>query len=292
MSTGFLKSRGGKAWIIVTSIVLVLAIVVNCLALTMLKDMANLVFGSPRPIYEDETSSLYVPVSTSKKDAFDQAADINIKVCEEGFVLLKNEGGALPVKKGAKVSIFGKNSVNLAYSGGGSGSFAVDEGSALYNRITGLGIDVSYKTIYDALSGVYTLNPTLKAFYEDDKLSGSKRSNTNTDLDSGDDKAFTVGETPIAMYTQAVRDSYKNYGDLALVVITRIGGEGADLPRHQGTSAGAVSEDAHYLQLDQNEIDLLTEVCSAGFKKVVVLFNIPSAMEADFLYDTAKYPFA
>ena len=292
MSTGFLKSKGGKAWIIVTAIILAIAIAVNVLAFTLLRDMANLMLGSPRPIYADDAVSMYVPETTSKKDAFDNAAFTNIEVCKEGFVLLKNDRSALPVQKGAKVSIFGKNSVNLAYSGGGSGSFVVDKGSSLYSRLTGQGIDVDYKTIYDALGSAYTLNPVLESFYKDDNASGSKRSNTNTDLDSGDDKAFTVGETPISMYTQAVRDSYKNYNDLALVVLTRIGGEGADLPRHQGSSAGAVSEDAHYLQLDQNEIDMLKEVTSAGFKKVVVLFNIPSAMEADFLYDTAKYPFA
>ena len=292
MSTGFLKSKGGKAWIIVTAVLLAIVITVNVLAFTLLKDMANLMLGSPKPVYADDAVAMYVPETMSKKDAFDNAAAVNIAVCREGFVLLKNEGSALPVQKGAKVSIFGKNSVNLAYSGGGSGSFVVDKGSALYNRLTGQGIDVDYKTLYDALGGYYSLNPTLQSFYLDDKASGAQRSNTNTDLDSGDDKAYTVGETPVSMYTQAVRDSYQNYNDLAIVVLTRIGGEGADLPRHQGSSAGAVSEDAHYLQLDQNEIDMLNEVTSAGFKKVVVLFNIPSAMEADFLYDTAKYPFA
>ena len=287
-----LKSKGGKVWLIVTSILLVIAIVVNVLAMTMLKDLANLMLGSPRPIYDENAIAYYVPDTNSKREAFDNAAAVNIEVAREGFVLLKNEGSALPVARGAKVSVFGKNSVSLAYSGGGSGSFVVNEGSALYNRLTALGIDLGYKSLYDALNGVYSLNPALKAFYEDDKLSGPRRSNNNADLDSGDDKAFTVGETPVSMYTQQVRDSYKSYNDLALVVITRIGGEGADLPRHQGSSAGAVSEDAHYLQLDQNEIDMLKEVCAAGFKKVVVLFNIPSAMEADFLYDTAKYPFA
>lgn len=292
MSTGFLKAKRGKVWLIVTSILLVITILVNVLALTILREMANLMLGGPRPYYADDSVPMYIPETTSKKDAFDNAAATNIEVCEEGFVLLKNDNDALPLKKGAKISVFGKNSVNLAFSGGGSGSFVVDKGSSLYNRLTGLGIDVDYKGLYDALEGTYSLNPALKAFYEDDKASGGRRSNTNTDLDSGDDKAYTVGETPVSMYTQAVRDSYKNYNDMALVVITRIGGEGADLPRHQGKSAGAVSEDAHYLQLDQNEIDMLTEVTSAGFDKVVVIFNIPSAMEADFLYDTAKYPFA
>ncbi|MBQ4381416.1 MAG: glycoside hydrolase family 3 C-terminal domain-containing protein [Oscillospiraceae bacterium] len=288
----FIRTKGGKVWLIVTAVLLVLVTVVNVLGLTVLWDMATLLFGSPRPIYDNSVAMMYLPSTNSKKEAYDNAARVNIEAAREGFVLLKNRGNALPVHKGARISIFGKNSVNMAFSGGGSGSFIVEEGSALYKRLSGLGIDISYKSIYDALEEDFKLNPTLKAFYENDKLSGEKRSNTNTDLDSGDDKAFSVGETPVSMYTQDVKNSYKDYKDLAIVVLTRIGGEGADLPRHQGSTAGAVSEDSHYLQLDQNEIDMLKEVTSAGFDKVLVLFNIPSAMEADFLFDTAKYPFA
>lgn len=286
------KSIAFRVWIIVSAVLLALTITVNVLAKGMLYDLLCLTLGSPIPVYKEGVVSMYIPDTMSKTDAYNNAAETNIEVCKEGFVLLKNKNGALPVDKGAKVSIFGKNSVNLAYSGGGSGSFSVEEGSELYKRITGLGIDLKYKGMYDALGDTYSLNPVLKSFYEDDKRSGKKRSNANTDLDSGDDKAFSVGETPASMYTNDIKDSYKDYNDMAIVVLTRLGGEGADLPRHQGKTEGAVSEDSHYLELDQNEIDMLTNVCNAGFKKVVVLLNIPSAMEANFLYDTEAYPFA
>ncbi|MBP5242143.1 MAG: glycoside hydrolase family 3 C-terminal domain-containing protein, partial [Clostridia bacterium] len=292
MFINFLKSVAGRVWMIVSAIVIALAIVVNILVQTMFYDIVTLVLGSPKPIYAEGVTSMYIPETMSETEAYNNAAKTNIDVCKEGFVLLKNTDNALPVEKNAKVSVFGKNSVNLAYSGGGSGSFIVEKDSSLYKRLSAKGIDLDYKDIYDALGSYYKLNPQLKAFYENDSLSGAQRSNANTDLDSGDDKMFTVGETPIDKYTQNVKDSYSEYNDLAIVVITRIGGEGADLPRHQGNSAGAVSPDSHYLELDQNEIDMLTHVCNSGFKKVVVLFNIPSAMEADFLYDTAKFPFA
>jgi beta-glucosidase len=288
----FFKSLSGKIWAIVSALLIVVAIVANILVNSVLYDLLCLVFGGSTPIYQDGITSMYVPETKSKTEAYNNAAQTNIEVCEEGFVLLKNENNALPIQKDSKVTIFGKNSVDLAYGGSGSGSFSIEKDSALYKRLAGKGIDLDYKTIYDALENYYTLNPKIKAFYENDKLSGDKRSNANTDLDTGDDKAFTVGETPRANYTDEVKNSYQDYNDLAIVVITRIGGEGADLPRHQGKSAGAVSEDSHYLELDQNEIDMLTDVCNAGFKKVVVLFNIPSAMEANFLYDTEKYPFA
>ena len=91
---------------------------------------------------------------------------------------------------------------------------------------------------------------------------------------------------------EAVKNSYADYSDAALVVITRIGGEGFDLPRYQGDSEGAVSPDSHYLELDQNEIDLLTAVTDGTFKRVVVVFNTPSSFEATFLKDSAYAAFA
>jgi len=42
---------------------------------------------------------MYVPEATSKTDAFLNAAQTNIDVCEEGFVLLKNDNDALPIDK-------------------------------------------------------------------------------------------------------------------------------------------------------------------------------------------------
>ena len=56
----------------------------------------------------------------TKEDALNNAKKVSTEICEEGMVLLKNENNALPLKKNAKVSVFGKNSVNLVYGGSGS----------------------------------------------------------------------------------------------------------------------------------------------------------------------------
>ncbi len=286
----FRKKR--KILLSVTAVLVALILTVNILATTVFYDLANLLLDRPRPVYADDVASMYVPEATSKTDAFLNAAQINIDVCKEGFVLLKNESDALPIDKNLNVSVFGKNSVNLAYSGSGSGGFAVEPNSDLFMRMSANGIDLANKTLFDALNGYFDYNPTLKDFYEDDSASGPDRSGSNVDLDTGDDKIYTVGETPANMYTSSVISSYEDYKDLALVVITRIGGEGADLPRHQGNTDGAVSEDSHYLELDQNEIDMFEHIKASGFQKIVVLLNIPSAMEADFLFDAEKFPFA
>ena len=146
--------------------------------------------------------------------------------------------------------------------------------------------------MYESLNDAgFVTNPTLKRFYESSQ-SGPVRTANSSDLDNGDNQKIATAETPQNKYTDAVKKSYADYSDAALVVITRIGGEGFDLPRYQGDSEGAVSPDSHYLELDQNEIDLLTAVTDGTFKRVVVVFNTPSSFEATFLKDSAYAAFA
>lgn len=214
--------------------------------------------------------------TTVKAEAFANAQEVNLKLAEEGFVLLKNENAALPMNKGARISVFSKNSVNLSYGGSGSGGFDTSNNKNLYESLNDAG---------------FVTNPTLKRFYESSQ-SGPVRTANSSDLDNGDNQKIATAETPQSKYTDAVKNSYADYSDAALVVITRIGGEGFDLPRYQGNSEGAVSPDSHYLELDQNEIDLLTAVTDGTFKRVVVVFNTPSSFEATFLKDSAYAAFA
>lgn len=239
--------------------------------------LMDTLFGSQRPIYSDEVTSVYpTQKATNKAEAFANAQEVNLKLAEEGFVLLKNENAALPMNKGARISVFSKNSVNLSYGGSGSGGFDTSNNKNLYESLNDAG---------------FVTNPTLKSFYESSQ-SGPVRTANSSDLDNGDNQKIATAETPQSKYTDAVRNSYADYSDAALVVITRIGGEGFDLPRYQGDSEGAVSPDSHYLELDQNEIDLLTAVTDGTFKRVVVVFNTPSSFEATFLKDSAYAAFA
>ena len=47
--------------------------------------------------------------------------DVNVAVESEGLVLLKNENNALPLKKGEKIALFGKATIEYIKGGGGSG---------------------------------------------------------------------------------------------------------------------------------------------------------------------------
>lgn len=298
------KSKALVVWAIVTVIVLLADCVGNYLVVGLPGNMNSLLdkpmaaigeaidfklsagelgglmdtlFGSQRPIYSDEVTSVYpTQKATNKAEAFANAQEVNLKLAEEGFVLLKNENAALPMNKGARISVFSKNSVNLSYGGSGSGGFDTSNNKDLYESLNDAG---------------FVTNPTLKRFYESSQ-SGPVRTANSSDLDNGDNQKIAAAETPQSKYTDAVRNSYADYSEAALVVITRIGGEGFDLPRYQGDSEGAVSPDSHYLELDQNEIDLLTAVTDGTFKRVVVVFNTPSSFEATFLKDSAYAAFA
>lgn len=298
------KSKALVVWAIVTVIVLLADCVGNYLVVGLPGNMNSLLdkpmaaigeaidfklsagelgglmdtlFGSQRPIYSDEVTSVYpTQKATNKAEAFANAQEVNLKLAEEGFVMLKNENAALPMNKGARISVFSKNSVNLSYGGSGSGGFDTSNNKNLYESLNDAG---------------FVTNPTLKNFYESSQ-SGPVRTANSSDLDNGDNQKIATAETPQNKYTDAVRNSYADYSDAALVVITRIGGEGFDLPRYQGDSEGAVSVDSHYLELDQNEIDLLTAVTDGTFKRVVVVFNTPSSFEVTFLKDSAYAAFA
>lgn len=298
------KSKALVVWAIVTVIVLLADCVGNYLVVGLPGNMNSLLdkpmaaigkaidfklsagelgglmdtlLGSQRPIYNDEVTSVYpTQKATNKAEAFANAQEVNLKLAEEGFVLLKNENAALPMNKGTRISVFSKNSVNLSYGGSGSGGFDTSNNKNLYESLNDAG---------------FVTNPTLKRFYESSQ-SGPVRTANSSDLDNGDNQKIATAETPQSKYTDAVKNSYADYSDAALVVITRIGGEGFDLPRYQGDSEGAVSPDSHYLELDQNEIDLLTAVTDGTFKRVVVVFNTPSSFEATFLKDSAYAAFA
>jgi beta-glucosidase len=276
------KNRHTRAWMI-TSVALVAFFTAASLVLTkndLVSGTMDIVFGGKRAIVAGN-NNYYVADYSTKADSLKAANDFTEKVCEEGTTLLKNEDGALPLASGAKVTVFGKNSVNLVYGGSGSSS----------GKVT-----ASRRNLFDSLTDAkISYNPTMKAFYEGSSSGSGRPSNPGMgDIIAG----FETGETPVSSYTSEVKASYASYKDAAIVVISRIGGEGFDLPRTMKTSYGADATkvngarnaDDHYLQLDQNETDMLAEACS-NFDKVIVVLNTSQPIELGFLDDPTHYAY-
>ena len=88
-----------------------------------------------------------------------------------------------------------------------------------------------------------------------------------------------TGETPISKYTDEVKNSYADYGDAAIVVFSRIAGENWDLPREAADDASR-----HYLELDNNERDLLRHIAQSDkFAHIIVLMNSSNYIDLGFL---------
>lgn len=271
-------SRHSKVWVIITTILTVLLITVNILSLTMFYDLFSNLFGKERRITADGIEQIYYTDFESKLDARTNGEYVNELINEEGIVLLKNSANALPIPEGSKISVFGKNSVNIVY--GGSGSAA---GSGEYT-----------KSLFESLEAAgFAYNPDLKDFYESSDSGSGRPSNPRMENDGS--ISLSTGETPWSMYTQDVKDSFAEYDDVALVVISRIGGEGWDLPRQMKDKDGNLVEgarnvDDHYLQLDANETLLIKEVADA-FDKVIIVINSSAPLETGFLDDVNHYAY-
>ena len=148
------KNSGVRIWAVVSSVLIVFLAVATLLTQVVMVDLISSLLGRDVAVYKDGTQALYTQTYADKAEVYAAANAMNQRVCEEGFVLLKNDDHALPLDSNSKISVFGKNSVNLAY--GGSGSSGGDKSQAV--------------DLYQSLEAAgFSVNPTLKAFYEDDK---------------------------------------------------------------------------------------------------------------------------
>ena len=262
----FKKLLKARVFVWLGSTLLLVALLITATVLTTrtFKPLVENVLGRDTAITKEGDSGIVFEQDfDSKEEARENGDNVVKEICEEGMVLLKNENDALPLKSKARVSVFGKNSVNLVY--GGSGSAAP-------------GGDVPKKTIFDSLKAAgFEYNDTLKKFYENNSKSGSGRDD-NPEMDSAV-STFTTGETPIAKYDDEITDSYSDFGDAAIVVFSRIAGETFDLPR-----VADDDESRHYLELDGNERALLKHIIDSNeFEHIIVLMNGSNYIDLGFL---------
>lgn len=194
----------------------------------------------------------------------EEMTEYGLELCEqveaEGAALLMNENHTLPLAEGAKVSCFSSSSVNLVYGGTGSGNIDASTADTLKTALEKSG---------------FAVNETLWKFYSEGDGSAYARAAGGMVAT----ESAKVAEVPWNVYTDEVKDSLASYGDAAIVVISRVGGEGADLDYRT----------TNYLALDENEKEMLSNVAAmkaeGTVNKIVVLINSANALQVDFLKD-------
>lgn len=196
-----------------------------------------------------------------------------INEMEEGAILLRNnvvgDKTALPLDKGARVSMFGHASEDPLYK--------PYSGAPGYEKCV---------NVYDAMRGAgFVVNSTLYNAYANARRTGSYGGGSRNDSIAHTD--WHLHEVTKDFYNQSgIRASYANYNDAAVVFIGRTAGEHSDCPtgRSEYDLPGISVDDTtkHYLELSNNEIDMLNEV-KAHFDKIILILNTANLMEIGWL---------
>ena len=236
-------------------IVLALAITVNLILAGPMCSMVTLATGDGK-VSEEHAA---------------EATELVEDMADEGIVLLDNDG-TLPLAKNSKLNVFGWASTNPCYGGTGSGSL-----SDAYPTVT----------LLEGLTNAgFELNTELSDFY-----TAYRADRPVVGMWSQD---WTLPEPEASQYSDEMMENAKAFSDTAMVVITRVGGEGADLP----TDVSQVTYDAghsyndfeageHYLQLSKTEKDMV-DLVTSNFDNVIVVYNGANAMELGWVKDYSQ----
>ena len=203
------------------------------------------------------------------------------EICNEGIVLLKNDG-TLPISTDKRITLLGRGSVDPVYGGSGSGN--VDTTTCATPR-SGL------------VKAGFSINEDAYNFFNSNFSNYPK---ANIAMDKYDQSQFFIGEIPTSAYTFTPSSS-----DVAVVVISRAGGEGGDLStnlkRDSQTStaqntissnANAANEvanyadDQHQLELTKEEKDVIS-YAKTNYSKTIVVINSSNTMELGELNNDA-----
>lgn len=253
------KMKKSKKYLIrfnaVLGIVLALGVTVNLILVGPMYSMVTLATGGGK--VSEENGAL--------------ATELCEDIADEGIVLLDN-AGTLPLAKNSKLNVFGWASTNPCY--GGTGSGALSDAYPTVSLLEGL------------TNAGFELNTELSDFY-----TAYRADRPEVGMFAQD---WTLPEPEAAQYSDDLINNAKAFSDTAMIVITRVGGEGADLP----TDVSTVTYDAghsyndfepgeHYLQLSKTEEDMVDLVCK-NFDNVIVVYNGANAMELGWVKDHSQ----
>ena len=223
--------------------------------------------GPLSTLLNNATTTKYTLSDTTVSKANELAKEVQ----SEAITMLKNDDSNLPLS-GKKVNVFGWGSTNPVYGGTGSGSMSKQ-----------------YKTVslLDGMkqAGLKT-NTELSKLYTD-----YRKDRPEVGMFAQD---WTLPEVPAKQYSDKLVSDAKDFSDEAVVVLTRVGGEGADLPtdmKAKGITYKNNSKDyddfqkgESFLQLSKTERDMI-DLVTSNFKKVTLVYNGANTFQFDFLND-------
>ena len=225
--------------------------------------------GPLSTLLNNATTTKYMLSDTTVSKANELAKEVQ----SEAITMLKNDDSNLPLSN-KKVNVFGWGSTNPVYGGTGSGSM-----SDQYDTVS----------LLDGMkeAGLET-NADLSKLYTDYRADRPVVAMWSQD--------WTLPEVPADQYSDSLISDAKSFSDEAVVVITRVGGEGADLPtnmkaetityKNNSKDYDDFQDGEHFLQLSKTERDMI-DLVTKNFDKVTLVYNGANAFQFDFL---SNYP--
>lgn len=252
-----------------TAFVVVTALTVNAMLSGALYNTLNIVLADKGELQQDNV---------------DHSRQIVEEITNEGVVLTKNEEAFLPIAP-QKINVFGWASTNPIYGGTGSGTVDASTAVGILEGLANAGFETNTE-----LSEMYVE-------YRSDRPA----------ISINEGQEWTLPEVPAAQYSDELMENAKAFSDTAVIVISRTGGEGADLPRDMGPIMDGSTMDIgtkyvrgtytnnseeyddfeagqSYLELSRTEEDLVKLVCSE-FENVIVVYNGANALELGWTED-------
>ena len=197
--------------------------------------------------------------------------ELSKNAAKEGMVLLKNQNAALPLKKGARIALFGKATFDYVKGGGGSGDVTVPYIRNLYEGFCEI---VDGSVIFRDTIDYY--REYVQAQYAAGRVPGM----------------VAEPELPDALLNKAAA-----FTETAIVSISRFSGEGWDrkseldkIPEHKGVW-GPVKESNELFErgdfyFSAAERAMLEKV-SARFSRTIVVLNTGGMIETAWLKENA-----
>ena len=267
------RATGLWKWLSIISAPLAIIFCIVMVVCNMFDNTISLLVGGTfwKLENEDPNYTYYEGDFETEADRVAAGAALVKQVEAEGAALLVNENKALPLAEGAKVSLFSTSSVNIVY--GGTGSANVDASKC-----------DNLKTALEKAG--FSVNGTLWDFYATGAAAEYTRGNAGAVVqDSATASGYgaaEIVEAPWSLYSEDVLKSVESYGDAAIVVLSRIGGEGAD-----SYFDHTLGDGKNYLALNETEREMMAGIKAlkdAGkVDKIIVLINTSNALQVDFL---------
>lgn len=188
--------------------------------------------------------------------------ELSKEAAKEGMVLLKNNGGILPLQKGTKIALFGKGTFDYVKGGGGSGDVTVEYTVNLYEGFKRL---KSHVDVYEGLTDFYREN--IRQQYK---------------------KGIEPGMTTEPELTDDKCREARSFADTAVITICRFSSEGWDRKSTYDSNQeeNSIFEEGDFY-LTYSERAMINKV-KEYFDRIIVVMNVGGMTDTDWFAHDAK----